>query len=146
MKEVIIVDLDGTLTDCEHRVHHVHSKPKDWQSFNRGMVHDELNIWCSKLISSMKSNGTETILLTGRGEEFRKETESWLQDKGITYLHLFMRGVDDHRPDCEIKKEIYQSKIAPKFKTLFVVEDRKSVVKMWREINLTCLQCDWGDF
>ncbi|OUR96861.1 hypothetical protein A9Q84_11025 [Halobacteriovorax marinus] len=146
MKEIIIVDLDGTLSNCEHRVHHVESDPKDWKSFNEGMVNDELNVWCSKLISSMKSTGTDTILLTGRGEEFRRETESWLEQHGIEYLELFMRAAKDSRTDCVVKKEIYTTQISPKFKTLFVVEDRRSVVKMWRSIDLTCLQCDWGDF
>jgi 3-deoxy-D-manno-octulosonate 8-phosphate phosphatase KdsC-like HAD superfamily phosphatase len=146
MKEVIIVDLDGTLADCNHRVHHVQKDPKDWKSFNSLIHEDDLNIWCKKIIDSMGSHGVSTILLTGRNEATRTVTEKWLKDHKIDYLELFMRGVDDDRSDSDIKKEIYLKQIAPLYDTLFVVEDRLSVVKMWRDINVTCLQCDWGDF
>ncbi|WP_127717108.1 HAD family acid phosphatase [Halobacteriovorax sp. HLS] len=146
MKEVIVVDLDGTLADCEHRVHHVEQVPKDWKSFNEKMEFDKLNLWCKKIIDSMRSNGIETVLLTGRGEENRDKTLKWLEENGVEFLDLYMRPVGDEREDAHIKKEIYLEKIAPSYKTLFVIEDRLSVVKMWRSIDVTCLQCEWGDF
>jgi hypothetical protein len=146
VKEIIIVDLDGTLANCDHRVHHVEKSPKDWNSFNKEMSKDSLNVWCKKIIDSMNAHGVETILLTGRGEEERDITLKWLLKNDIKYIELLMRGKGDDRSDAIIKKELYENKISPSFKTLFVVEDRKSVVKMWRDINVTCLQCDWGDF
>ncbi len=146
MKEVIVVDLDGTLADCDHRVHHVESSPKDWKSFNEKMGSDDLNIWCKKIIDSMKSSGVDTILLTGRGEKSRETTQKWLEDNKVSYLALFMRASGDEREDAVVKKEIYLESIANKYKTLFVIEDRLSVVKMWRSIDVTCLQCAWGDF
>lgn len=38
MSKAIIVDLDGTLANCEHRRHFLETKPKDWKSFH-GLVH-----------------------------------------------------------------------------------------------------------
>ncbi len=122
MKEVIIVDLDGTLADCDHRVHHVQKSPKDWKAFNSLIHEDSLNIWCKKIIDSMETHGVETILLTGRNEATRTVTEIWLKQYDISYLKLFMRGVGDDRSDSDIKKEIYQKNIAPSYDTLFVVE------------------------
>lgn len=29
----IVFDLDGTLADCEHRIHHITKEPKDWRAF-----------------------------------------------------------------------------------------------------------------
>jgi FMN phosphatase YigB (HAD superfamily) len=146
MDKAIIVDLDGTLCDCEHRVHHVHKEEKDWKSFNDGMVNDDLNVWCAKLIEAMNGNGFKTIFVTGRDENYRTHTEDWLSKHQINYHHLHMRPVMDYRGDDEIKKEIYDNDIKDKFDVLFVVDDRLSVVKMWRSIGLVCLQCDWGDF
>jgi len=57
VKKAIIVDIDGTLADVEHRVHHVQNEPKDWKSFNENMEHDELNHWCNDLINAMKNEG-----------------------------------------------------------------------------------------
>ena len=112
----------------------------------KAMVHDKINLWCHELIKSMRSENFEIYFVTGRDDNFRKHTEKWLEDHQVNYDKLFMRKAEDHRSDEIIKKEIYQKEIAPFSKVLFVVDDRLSVVKMWREIGMVCLQCDWGDF
>ena len=144
--KAIIVDIDGTLANCEHRVHHVEKNPKDWTAFNAEMHKDELNEWCAELVSGMKAQGVSIILLTGRGEKSRSKTEDWLNMFSISFDKLFMRSAEDSRDDHEVKREIFLDLIQPDYETLFVVEDRLSVVEMWRKLNITCLQCDWGNF
>ena len=36
----IIFDIDGTLLNIQHRVHHLHKTPPDWKSFNSSMGGD----------------------------------------------------------------------------------------------------------
>lgn len=146
MQKAILVDIDGTLADVEHRVHHVQSDTKNWKAFNDGMVHDELNLWCADLIKAMKKEGYKTVFITGRGESYREHTIEWMKKHNIEMDELFMRPASDRREDFEVKRELYEERIKSLYKVLFVVEDRASVVKMWREIGLVCLQCDWGDF
>ena len=146
MQKAIICDLDGTLADVEHRQVHVQSKPKNWKAFHEGMVDDKLNVWCAELLSAMKKEGYRIILLTGRDEPYRKLTIEWLKRFDISYDLLLMRADKDFRPDDIVKKEIYQNVIKPEYDVIFVVDDRKKVVEMWREIGLVCLQCAWGDF
>lgn len=56
------------------------------------------------------------------------------------------------RPDYEfisdqvLKLRIYEQNIKDKFDVLFVIDDRKSVVDMWRRNGLVCLQCAEGEF
>ncbi len=145
-KKAIIVDLDGTLCNVDHRVHYVQQEKKNWKLFNQEMINDQLNNWCYELIESMRNEKCDILFVTGRGEEYRKETEKWLFDHDVKYDHLYMRELKDSRSDNIIKNEIYENKIASQFQILFVVDDRLSVVKMWRSIGLVCLQCDWGDF
>ncbi|MBT7611376.1 MAG: hypothetical protein HN576_16570 [Bacteriovoracaceae bacterium] len=145
-QKAIIVDLDGTLCNVDHRVHHVQKKEKDWKLFNEGMAHDGIYLWCFELILSMKNSGYEIIFLTGRDNSYRDQTCTWLEKNKIQYDTLHMREVTDHREDHIIKNEIYKRVIEPQKNVLFVLDDRLSVVKMWREIGLICLQCDWGDF
>lgn len=145
-KKAIIVDIDGTLADVEHRVHHVRQEPKNWRAFNQAMEKDDLNPWCRDLITAMKGQNVEVLLVTGRDEDYRAQTESWLSKHEVAYDHLWMRQASDYRGDDTVKKEIYQIDILPTYEILFVVDDRQSVVKMWRSIGLVCLQCDWGDF
>jgi acid phosphatase class B len=146
MNKAIIVDLDGTLTNVEHRVHHVRLDPKNWKEFNDLMIHDPIHSWCSELIFAMKARGYKIIFVTGRGEDYRDQTESWLKKHQVNYDELYMRKVNDFREDADVKEEIYHQEIEKKNQVLFVVDDRKSVVARWRELDLVCLQCDWGDF
>ena len=147
MKKAIIVDIDGTLADVEHRVHHVNKDQKDWKAFHDSMDQDRLNHWCAKLIEAMKHQGFDILFVTGRDEDYREKTQTWMKQHQIQYDKLFMRAAVDFRSDSEVKKQIYEQEIKPFWEVSFVVDDRLSVVKMWREeLGLVCLQCDWGDF
>lgn len=145
-KKAIIVDLDGTLCDVDHRVEFVRKVPIDWQGFNDRMSADKVNLWCQELIEAMSAKGCDIYFITGRGEDYRGLTEEWLKRHHINYQGLFMRPANDMREDAEIKEEQYVKHLKGKFNILFVVDDRLSVVRRWRELGLVCLQCDWGDF
>ena len=144
--KAIIVDLDGTLCDVEHRVHHVKSKPKKWGAFNQAMDQDKPYFWCIELIAAMKARDYKIYFVTGRDENFRKMTTKWLSRHNVHYDELHMRRDQDFREDSEVKEEIYVHKIEKNSQVLFVVDDRKSVVERWRKLGLTCLQCAPGDF
>ncbi len=144
--KAIIVDLDGTLCDVEHRVHHVNNGAKNWREFNALMVHDSLNDWCFELIEAMSARGYKIIFVTGRDEAYRKPSEEWLKKHTVNYEHLFMRSAIDMRADSDVKEEIYLEKIEHFYQVLFVVDDRKSVVERWRKLELVCLQCAPGNF
>ncbi len=146
MERAIIVDLDGTLSDAEHRVYLLKETKKNWKEFNARMVEDEINLWCYEIICAMKYRGYKIIFVTGRGEVYRPHTEKWLEKHSVSYDALHMRKSKDRRDDWLVKKEIYENEIKANFDTLFVLDDRKSVVEMWRDIGLVCLQCEWGDF
>lgn len=161
----IIFDIDGTLANIKHRLHHIKHPGSfssfeeakkipekftpDWNAFNRAMVHDEPNmhiIAIYKAMCGLKRGGDyPAVFVTGRPEGYRAETEQWLQDNGIAPTRLFMRPEKDHRSDVAIKLEIYDNYIkdAP---ILFVVDDRDAVVAMWRELGYKCLQCQKGDY
>lgn len=144
--KAIIVDLDGTLCDVEHRVHHVRSRPKNWSAFNQAMEQDRPYFWCIELIAAMKARGYKIYFVTGRDENFRKMTTDWLKQHNVDYDELYMRINQDFREDSEVKEEIYVNKIEKNSQVLFVVDDRMSVVERWRKLGLTCLQCALGDF
>lgn len=146
MKKAIIVDLDGTLCDVEHRVEFVKMSPKNWKEFNDRMIHDPINHWCLELILAMKEQHYQIIFVTGRGEDYRAHTEQWLKKNLVPYDALFMRKQNDFREDDDVKETLYRENIEENYQVLFVVDDRQSVVKRWRELKLICLQCDWGNF
>lgn len=146
LKSAIIVDLDGTLTNCDHRLFHVKKAPKDWKAFFDMMDEDDIHSWCGELILAMRARGHAIILLTGRPDNYRALTEEWLRRYQVPYDLLLMRAHGDYRSDEQVKWELYEQSIAPAYQVLFCVEDRAGVVAMWRERGIPTLQCDLGDF
>ena len=146
-EKIIICDLDGTLCNTDHRKHFMQQKPKDWNSFYGGIPNDPINKWCYELILKMNAVQpyTNIILVSGRPEKYRKNTEDWLHKHGIP-ADVFMRKDGDFRDDAIVKKEIYETHIKPFYEVLFCIDDRQRVVDMWREEGLVCLQCAKGDF
>tara|TARA_Y100000590_G_C15455022_1_gene914210 strand:- start:251 stop:688 length:438 start_codon:yes stop_codon:yes gene_type:complete len=143
-KKCIIVDIDGTLANIDHRRKDF-LNDNDWKAINSKINLDSINFWCKELIDSLK-NKYKIILVTGRKVEFRDITLKWLNENEVSYSEIFFRENNDYRDDTVIKKEIYKKNIMPNYIPLFVVDDRSKVVTMWRDLGLVCLQCDLGDF
>jgi hypothetical protein len=57
-----------------------------------------------------------------------------------------MRPHGDHRPDDELKKEIYEKWVAPLYDIVGVFDDRKRAVDMWRSLGLTVFHVAEGDY
>lgn len=146
-QKAIIIDLDGTLADCEHRRCFIAGTKKDWKSFSKdeNIIQDKLNLWCATIINKFKDSD-KILLVTGRMESSRKITKEWLNINDIKYDLLLTRKDNDFRKDSVIKEELYKKFIEPYFDVLFCIDDRKQVVDAWRALGLVCLQCADGEF
>ncbi len=143
-QKAIIVDIDGTLANVNHRRSRL-EESNDWKEFNSRMSLDSLNEWCREIIENFKHEH-KIILVTGREQKFSKVTKEWLSVHKICFDLIYFRPNEDFRADEVVKKEIYHEYILDRYEILFVVDDRKRVVQMWRSLGLVCLQCDEGDF
>jgi AAA domain-containing protein len=139
-----IFDIDGTLANLSHRLHLL----PNYDAFF-AQAGGDIAIWpMVNLAIKLYDCDYQIILVSGRTDRIRKETENWLDHHGIKYAELYMRPDGDYRKDYIIKKEIL-AQIHKDFDNLdiqFVVDDRSSVVRMWREEGLICLQCaEWEE-
>lgn len=148
MKKAIIVDLDGTLCNIDHRLPLITTpdKKKDWTNFYESMIYDMPNMWCYDLITKYSKDDVAILYVTGRPDTYRSHSMDWLRRYSCPISELHMRPSKDNRKDSIIKKEIFESYIQPVYEILFCIEDRSSVVQMWRSQGLICLQCASGDF
>jgi hypothetical protein len=143
---------DNDKEHIEHDKNDCDSLKKDWDSFFGAMKDDTVNEWCRFIVSKCGGyDGCEIFLITGRPEKYRKETERWLMDNCMfedsCYKALYMRPDDmAHAKDAEFKKKVYLEHIKDKYDVEFVIEDRQQCVDMFRNLGLTVLQCDVGDF
>lgn len=152
LKDCIVCDLDGTIANNEHRAVHLRQKPKDWDSYKKGMDKDKPIHQVISIIEKFRD--TPTIMATGREESHRTITEDWLyehvfdaEDGYRDYEKMLMRKSGDYRPDTVIKKEMLD-KIKEDYNILFWIDDRPSVIKMLRENNVFVLDVrqDGEDF
>lgn len=136
---VVLVDVDGTIADNTWR------GPFEWAKVGS----DNPIMPVISVVQALHQHGCRILFVSGRKEQCRLATVKWIRQfvlKGLPSTDLFMRRDDDNRPDVETKSEIYENFIEGKFHILCVIDDRASVVKMWREKGLTVLQCAEGNF
>jgi FMN phosphatase YigB (HAD superfamily) len=146
MSKSIIFDMDGTLADVEHRRAHIRAKPKNWAAWNAGIGDDQPRPEIVHLAQMYHREGFEIIVCTGREENARVVTESWMLHHGVPCHALYMRANKDYRADDEVKAELLARIRADGFAPKIAVDDRNRVVAMWRAAGLICLQCAEGDF
>lgn len=147
--KLYVFDLDGTITNLNHRLPLLENG--EHGAFLDACMFDLPNKWIIDLIDTLSVMG-RILILTCRKERARKMTESWLLSYGVMYDMLLMREDDDNRPDWQVKSELLDLALATPDTTgvmlsiQFIMEDRQSVVDMWRARGFNVLQCGiWED-
>lgn len=145
-KGVVLCDLDGTLCDITHRLHHVQKEPKDWKAFFEGIPHDTVRPEVQDMVLEAEGNGYEIFFISARPDTYRGATEVWLErafNGYQPYKALFMREAYDRRPDTEVKADMFDRY----FKDMpieAIIDDRPSVIRMWRERGLPVIDVGAG--
>lgn len=140
---IVIADLDGTLSDYGHRLHLY--KERDYDAFNKAGKDDRPIENICNILRALDRQETEIVVMTARSSDNRPATQEWLRLNDVPCDRLIMRPVGDQSPDDECKRKLFEEKIDYS-DVWFVLEDRQSVVDMWRGEGLTCLQVAPGDF
>lgn len=149
LKNIIIVDIDGTISKIGDRLKYLFDTPKDWDSFYRHAFQDEPIQEIIDLVFALSLRGYKIVFCTGRKEIIRDRTEKWISKYfpfNFEYELLLMRENKDHRSDTQAKIELVSNAGILLQEIAFVLEDRNSMVKKWRSLGVKCLQCAEGDF
>lgn len=132
LKGCYIFDIDGTLA-------HMNGKRTAFE-YDKVLL-DSVDLAVRGILTILSAfHVFDIIIVSGREEGCREETEMWLSENNIQYSHFYMRRVGDYRKDTIVKKEIYDTHIKPNYNVFGVFDDRVSVCEMWREQGLTVFQ------
>lgn len=139
-EKVVVCDLDGTLCDVEWRRHFVDKEVghKDWKSFFAGIPDDPIRMDVLDKLLKYEAEGCKIILVSARQEQHREATEIWLEKAFKGYplaTALIMRENHDGQPDTKVKGDIYE-RYLKQMNIIKVIDDRPSVIRMWREKGL----------
>lgn len=149
-EKAVICDLDGTLCNIDHRLHFVKvdkskGEKADWKNFFFNLRDDAVNYWCSDILHKFADNHP-IVLCSGRPDDHKRATMSWLTEHNLYFGHLYMRHRGDHREDSIVKEILLDFEILTRFDPYFAIDDRARVVSMWRKRGITTLACAEGDF
>lgn len=135
-RHCVQIDLDGTLCNIDHRLHHVQNGRKDWTAFFEGIPYDKPNDPVKTTAWLHRWYGYDVVFLSGRSEDYRKYTEKWLDEHFGGNYYLYMRASKDFRSDAIVKRKLFDQYVEPNWHVYFVIDDRPQVCNVWREKNL----------
>ncbi|WP_210732766.1 hypothetical protein [Streptomyces sp. RKND-216] len=140
-RPLAVFDLDGTLSDTRHRLHHVASAPRDWDAFFRAAV-DDPPLSDGIALARDWAERCDLGYVTGRPERCRRDTEDWLAAQGLPAGELWMRDDTDRRPARITKPRLLQ-RVARRRSVEIVVDDDRLVCDAYRRAGFTVVLADW---
>lgn len=132
-----LFDIDGTLA-------HIPAGGRSPYDYTR--VHEDKVDESVAHLANVLGNTYQVIVMSGRDEECRRETEAWLSANFVRYDELHMRPHGDKRQDATVKAELFDRHVRNRFNVHGVIDDRNQVVRMWRDLGLKCYQAQEGAF
>lgn len=147
-KNIVVVDIDGTIAKVGDRLKYLQQVPKNWDAFYEHCDEDEPIEDMICLVTDLYEMGYEIVFCTGRRESVREKTKEWLFWNVIASDddNLLMRKDGDWRHDTEVKPELLEKAGYSIEDVFLILEDRDSMVAKWRELGYRCLQVADGKF
>lgn len=140
-KKSVVIDLDGTLCNTQHRQHL--AAIGEWDHFHSMCTEDEPFDDIEQFIFTMREH-FQVILLTARPEKFRTQTEEWLRSFMIEYDVLLMKADGDYRKTSDFKLQSIEQYFGSKDQALetvaWTLEDDDKNVEAFRNYGLPCWQ------
>ena len=142
-RPLAVFDVDGVLADVRHRLHHVASRPKDWDAFFAAAVDDPPLVQGVELARE-SARDCEVVYVTGRPERCRADTLAWLRRHDLPDGRLAMRRSSDRRPARVAKLELLR-RLGRGRVVAVVVDDDEQVCDAYETAGFRVLRVTWQD-
>jgi len=122
-----IVDIDGTIAhnDGDRGFY-------EWMSVGRDKPIEQT----IHITNTLYQQGHKIILLSGRDEVCRTETEDWCDRHGVKYDWLYMRPEGCTDKDRFVKHKLFTDHVEPYYNVQAVFDDRPQVALLWHDLGL----------
>lgn len=143
MEEIncIITDLEGTITDCRHRIkYYLNGEYDKWRD---NFKYDLPNKNFLKILQKEKENGTTIIMSTAKSIEDASEVNNWLHSYklpngnkiGSIINKIYYRSGGDNRRSVEVKRD-HLKLIEKEYVVIHAYDDREDILNMFDENNI----------
>lgn len=136
-----VIDIDGVIADVRHRLHHVTSRPKNWDAFFAAAPEDSVLVDGLHRTRELAQQ-CDVVYLTGRPERCRQDTLDWLQRHDFPAGELVMRSDSDRRP-ARLFKVGQARRLATRQAIQIVVDDDAAVVESLRAEGFSVEHAQW---
>ena len=141
MKDIILIDIDHTLTDAFWRDEMIGIAP--WDVYHTEGIHDDPAHDMIKLLSLVDGSDIKFVGLTSRPEKFRQLTMEWMVKNNVMILDdILMRPNNNFKPAHEVKIFLCEETYGPEWQNriLCLIDDNDRVIEAFRGQGVTCLQ------
>ncbi len=135
LPKAIIVDIDGTIADINHRGPYEQTKV---------LLDKPIHAICD-LVRLYAASGFIIIYLSGREEPCRNDTLTWLKKHQLPEGLLLLNKKGEKRSSAITKLEIFNENILGKYYIYVVLEDRWKNIEAWNSIGLMTLMVGSDD-
>lgn len=146
---VVLCDIDGTISDTEHRLHYVkvsEGQKKDWKGFFSQMHLDPVRQDVHKILVDLYNRGYTIIFISARPDSYRDVTLKWIEEKYLGFAYtLIMRQAHDKRPDTETKRDMFNMYFPDKSVIHAIFDDRPVIIRLWKEMGLNVIDVGKGE-
>jgi len=142
--QIIVCDLDGTMSDHRHRAHH--AEAKRWDEYYAGIAFDPPRLDTLAVLTSLAKLNTSftplVLFLTGRPRSYRGVTYDWLERHlpDVYPLDIVMRWDGDRRPGVIVKPKLLREWLASHGlstdNVLCAIDDHTPMCRAWREMGI----------
>jgi predicted ABC-type ATPase len=139
LEQAVLIDLDGTVA--------LKSPERGFYDYDDRVSLDLPNKPVIYVVRGMIHRGWYPIFLSGRMDSCATATRMWIQKHVYCgEFDLYMRKTGDHRPDYEVKDELFTRYVQGHYNVTVAFDDRNQVVDLWRAKGITTMQVADGAF
>ena len=137
-KNIILVDLENTLSNSKHRMHLL---KKDKEKFQKEFLNDPPNNNVINFTNSLYNNNYDLriVILSAKKDIYRKDAELWLKKNEVIYDELVMQPERDKRLPFEFKSDFVKQN---RTKILFALDDVGKTCSMIAENFIPVLRIE----
>ena len=136
--QIIVADLDGTLSDPSHRRHHLATRPPDWVGFSLAAGDDPPML---QPIRWLNSAGTHMpiVVISGRHSIALDITQSWLNAHHIRWDAIALRPSGDTVRGIAHKRRVLVAIMNLGLKPVLALEDSLDACEVYELEGLQCV-------
>ena len=135
---VVVVDIDGVLSDAVSRQHYLEGPNRDWRAFFDACGEDPL-IEEVKVLLDHLDPALGIVLLTARPMRVHPATEAWLRRYGIRWDLLVMRPSEATELARDFKRDVVGALRGVGLELELAIEDDRRNVEMFRGEGVPCI-------